>query len=532
MALLVLGFVLLRALPHLDGFVRYLRQTPVPTAPTLPAAERIDPAFNADLIRVWAWKIDDCLPGAELEEQRRRDRAEYESRGEDPSALRLLDYRMACEEIAARVRRGERYRYMYDDDSKKLTQEQWRRYALKLQSAEAVASREKRVELYGTSNAPTHPVIASTAPDGVPKLPGGRSHHPTDLNDGARWKINCDAASTPTEKAICADASLLAFDGYLSQAYSVIRRTVPAEIFNEVRRHQIAWIKHRDSLCGVDSACLLRETKARTAALSNFARTYAEQRNDPRSPRDEATAVNVDGLPSETEQKYPTARLPADDGATKPPRVEAQAFPSKSPGIATERREDSDVRIGAEAIYGLAAQSVAVVLAFTPGRDEISQGSGVVIAPDSVATNCHVLKGQAHAVVMFKGVAYESLSVTGNESLDYCVVHTAGLPAKAALLAPLSTVAPGQRVYSIGSPQGLELTIAEGLVSGLRKDKSMTYIQTSAAISHGSSGGGLFDERGRVIGITTMLLKDSQNLNFALPIELFEAAERRAADGG
>jgi tetratricopeptide (TPR) repeat protein len=63
----------------------------------------------------------------------------------------------------------------------------------------------------------------------------------------------------------------------------------------------------------------------------------------------------------------------------------------------------------------------------------------------------------------------------------------------------------------------LELAISEGLISGLRAFAQTRLVQTSAAISPGSSGGGLFDAEGRLVGITTFFVKDGQNLNFALP---------------
>jgi hypothetical protein len=76
----------------------------------------------------------------------------------------------------------------------------------------------------------------------------------------------------------------------------------------------------------------------------------------------------------------------------------------------------------------------------------------------------------------------------------------------------------GTRVYSIGAPRGLELSIGEGVVSQVREGDSSDaiLIQTTAPISPGSSGGGLFDEQGRLVGITTLFLKDSDRLNFAV----------------
>ena len=74
----------------------------------------------------------------------------------------------------------------------------------------------------------------------------------------------------------------------------------------------------------------------------------------------------------------------------------------------------------------------------------------------------------------------------------------------------------GETVYTIGSPKGLDRTFAQGLLSGLRKMDGVEYIQTTAPVSEGSSGGGLFDDRGNLIGITTFTMRGAQNLNFAI----------------
>ena len=155
-------------------------------------------------------------------------------------------------------------------------------------------------------------------------------------------------------------------------------------------------------------------------------------------------------------------------------------------------------------------------------RSSDSQGSGVVVAPEIVVTNCHVTK-QGNVRVRYREADYLAVATASNQEFDFCILKVAGLPAAAAQIGPLSEIAPGQRVYSLGSPQGLELTFAEGVVSALRPQARLPLpiIQTSAPISPGSSGGGLFDEYGRVIGITTFFRSDSQNLNFAMPIELY-----------
>lgn len=87
----------------------------------------------------------------------------------------------------------------------------------------------------------------------------------------------------------------------------------------------------------------------------------------------------------------------------------------------------------------------------------------------------------------------------------------------------------GQKVYAIGAPQGLELSLSDGLVSSLRDIPGGTVIQTTAPISPGSSGGGLFDASGRLVGIMTFQHRYGQNLNFAVPADWI--AEMRARDG-
>jgi len=74
----------------------------------------------------------------------------------------------------------------------------------------------------------------------------------------------------------------------------------------------------------------------------------------------------------------------------------------------------------------------------------------------------------------------------------------------------------GERVFTLGSPLQLEGTLSEGVVSGLRTEDGTALVQTTAAISPGSSGGGLFDSGAKLIGITTFTLRNGQALNFAI----------------
>jgi S1-C subfamily serine protease len=79
----------------------------------------------------------------------------------------------------------------------------------------------------------------------------------------------------------------------------------------------------------------------------------------------------------------------------------------------------------------------------------------------------------------------------------------------------------GEDVYALGNPQGLESTFSPGIVSAKRSENGVNYIQMTAPVTNGSSGGGLFDSRGNLIGINTFLLRGEGNLNFAISADGF-----------
>ena len=109
---------------------------------------------------------------------------------------------------------------------------------------------------------------------------------------------------------------------------------------------------------------------------------------------------------------------------------------------------------------------------------------------------------------------------------------TTAVQATSGPLATTSAVQVGHAVYAIGNPKGLDLTLSAGLVSSLRRNPTgqLVLIQTPAAISGGSSGG-LFDDSGRLIGLTTIgsVGADTQNLNFAVPSEWIAELPQRHA---
>ena len=146
------------------------------------------------------------------------------------------------------------------------------------------------------------------------------------------------------------------------------------------------------------------------------------------------------------------------------------------------------------------------------------QGSGVLIPSGRVATNCHVIEGGAsYQVGRGKQLVPATLYAEDGDK-DICILDAKGITGKPVQLGKAASLKVGVPVYAVGAPRGLELSLSDGIVSQLRGGPP-PFIQTTAAISPGSSGGGLFDGEGRLVGLTTLYLEGGQSLNFAIPVE-------------
>jgi len=178
-------------------------------------------------------------------------------------------------------------------------------------------------------------------------------------------------------------------------------------------------------------------------------------------------------------------------------------------------------------VFESVSNSVVVVHGLDAKGEPVVQGSGVILPDGAVVTNCHVVEKSNRFEVKHQGRSYPASLKHADHDRDVCSLSVAGLKAPAARPGTTKTLKVGQRVYAIGAPSGLELTLSEGIVSSLREVEGGRYIQTTAPISPGSSGGGLFDDEGRLIGLPTFYLKEGQQLNFAVPVEwIAELPER------
>ena len=172
-----------------------------------------------------------------------------------------------------------------------------------------------------------------------------------------------------------------------------------------------------------------------------------------------------------------------------------------------------------EQVFAKAAPSVVMVFAGDTIGNIKSQGSGVVVSKDKVITNCHVIitNNKPYQAVFVKqaGQSLPAFMVASNKQYDTCLLNVPRMVGQQTLIADTTSLRIGQRVYAIGAPSGLELTLTEGLLSALRIKGKSKVIQTSAAISPGSSGGGLFNDQGNLIGITSFQMGAGTGLNFA-----------------
>ena len=161
-----------------------------------------------------------------------------------------------------------------------------------------------------------------------------------------------------------------------------------------------------------------------------------------------------------------------------------------------------------------------------PAVKGMAQGSAVAVTTTELVTNCHVVQGAFKLVLKQNTQEWPASVVRADPDGDRCVITAAGATFQpVAGVRSYANIEVGEPVYTLGTPVGLELTLASGIISGRRDEDKHHYVQTTAPISPGSSGGGLFDARGNLLGVTTSVLVGrehmNQALNFAIPADLF-----------
>ena len=161
-----------------------------------------------------------------------------------------------------------------------------------------------------------------------------------------------------------------------------------------------------------------------------------------------------------------------------------------------------------------------------------STGTGVILSADGyVVTNCHVVEGAKNIDVLLSDGRTLAADLVGMDTVsDLAVLHVTAEDLIPAVLGDSTALRVGDVVVAIGDPLGIELrgTMTDGIVSAINRDvdvggRTMSLIQTNAALNSGNSGGPLINCYGQVIGINTMKMGDSmssagvEGLGFAIP---------------
>lgn len=177
-------------------------------------------------------------------------------------------------------------------------------------------------------------------------------------------------------------------------------------------------------------------------------------------------------------------------------------------------------------LYEKIHSAIVSIEASASSVDESRYGSGFLVSKDGIIiTNYHVIRDARSIIVRnTNGGTWTNVRVgLCDEQKDLASLRIDGKFSTFLVVPKNPSFKVGQLVVAIGNPRGLESTISEGIVSGLRKisDEFGEVIQTTAPISPGSSGGPLLALNGEVLGVTTFQIIGGQNLNFAIPVGSF-----------
>ena len=183
--------------------------------------------------------------------------------------------------------------------------------------------------------------------------------------------------------------------------------------------------------------------------------------------------------------------------------------------------------LSSEQVVERVAPAVVVILAGS-NSVPVTLGSGVIVRSDGIVmTAYHTIKEQSAVQVRLKnGETYDRVVVLGfDERRDVAALRIPANNLETLNRAPVRDVRPGTAVYTISNPAGLEWTASSGILSAIRMADDVPgggtgyrLLQFTAPVTHGSSGGALVDDQGRLLGIVVGSL-GGQGLNFAVPLE-------------
>jgi tetratricopeptide (TPR) repeat protein len=153
----------------------------------------------------------------------------------------------------------------------------------------------------------------------------------------------------------------------------------------------------------------------------------------------------------------------------------------------------------------------------------LTQGSGFFINKDGgILTNKHVIIN-AHGIKIktFSDQLYDITHVVAEDTVNDLIILQSDAPLKYVTPLKIRSKSPnvGEKIFTVGSPEGFETSLSEGIISSIRElDGFGTVYQLTAPVSSGSSGGPVLNMSGNAIGVVTFKYTEGHSLNFALPI--------------
>ncbi|MDU1399708.1 trypsin-like peptidase domain-containing protein [Finegoldia magna] len=221
-------------------------------------------------------------------------------------------------------------------------------------------------------------------------------------------------------------------------------------------------------------------------------------------------------------------------------QVESSTISIKNNSVSTE---NAVAKKSLDSVVGITTVGVQENM-FFQGRVVEGVGSGVVVSKDGyILTNAHVVQdGEAEKieVLLTNGKKSSAKLLWYDTTLDLAVIKTDMTGLKPVEMGDSDKVQIGDKAIAIGNPLGLDLqsTLTSGYISG--KDRTITLqnglqmdglMQTDAAINSGNSGGGLFDQEGKLIGINTAKAS-AEGIGFTIPINVAKTIVDNIVSGG
>ena len=160
--------------------------------------------------------------------------------------------------------------------------------------------------------------------------------------------------------------------------------------------------------------------------------------------------------------------------------------------------------------------TVVEVLAYR-AHGEVTSGSAVLLSAERLVTNCHVTAVANTLEIVHNGRNWPAKVEAQDRIHDLCILSAPGITGAKAHLAKSVTV--GLKVFAAGFFDANRLAVTEGHIVALHDYNGAQVIQVSAPFDLGASGGGLFDEDGRLIGVLTFKARKGGNFHFAVPTE-------------